>query len=880
MSYTTNSTANRLKINKGWKNPSFPETLPLYSRDNVFFFKLYLFLKAYFTLKRTRLVYCDLRTSENYTKILYLVINSVPKKFKKKKSYRTWYVRPATSGFKYSPFRNAYLRDVVNLVYLDLPKLKKQVSAKLLPLSKQKVNKAFYNKTRYKSWINFLAKIHGVRKTNKFYIKNHNLRFSPINFHKLNIEQSLHFKLKRLKTQLIILNRFFSTLKQKNVLTKQNIVLYKTQLSKLKYQFIKLNSTISKFNASTVLVSNSKTKLKFRNLHSKINLTIKKKKYRTLNLRIKFLTGKKIRLGLKKKILKNWIEILKKFKAKKIKIQKKNKLKKKIKNNIKQMISKRLLNKRINFAKKLLNTRTKISLQHYKTWVKTATLSQLKKTQFLLKFKEFTSTRYLSESINSLEVNSVFPIEEFNEYLEKTELKMQSEMNNSFDLYENTVPSIPEPIISTVLNDKEHQQLVFNTIAIYTAYLKEVNCINTYRTFTKFISLLKANSQTLKLHLKHKTLYKLNSSNIQELEYPTSLKSLDLVWKRRARRGGRNKFTFALLKKLRIKKKLITDVRIFPKSTYKSTVDVKNVLNLVKKFEKGYKQVIKKLKDNQKESPKVWKLRETFRNNYKRHTATLIKYQYKLGLQQVLQNYFKMKFEIKITRPLAQFKNLKFLRLVYPIPRFLQTSTHKVTAFKKSFRKLNVSEKSLSKLPHKALISLRKRYILMSNRTKRFSKVNSISSKMKKKNTYVFKNSANIFQRLRRKEVLDFTQERLKDVKKHLIIRSFVPIASLFIKYLNPQILADHIAKEFEKTKYHYGVIFALARALRSLPFARARGYRIAIIGRINSASKSRSYVLNRNVLIRQNFSKKVNFASSQARARIGSFGIKVWIFY
>lgn len=818
MSYTTNSTANRLKINKGWKNPSFPETLPLYSRDNVFFFKLYLFLKAYFTLKRTRLIYCDLRTSENYTKILYLVINSVPKKFKKKQSYRTWYVRPATSGFKYSPFRNAYLRDVVNLVYLDLPKLKKQVSAKLLPLSKQKLNKAFYTKTRYKSWINFLAKIHGIRKSNKFYIKNHNLRFFPTNFHKLNIEQSFNFKLIRLKNQITALNQFFSTLKQKNALTKQNIILYKTQLSKLKAKFIKLNSNISKFNCSKVSVSNSKSKFKFSNLHSYRNLK-KQKKFKIKKVRTKITITKIVKKVIPKRLVK------------------------KIKTKIKKLISKRLLNKRIHLAKKLLNSNTKISLQNYKNWVKNATLSNLKKKQFLLHINEVTPTRYLSKRTHSLAVNNL----------------------------------TDSP---TLLNDKVHQQLVLNTIAIYSQYLKELNCINNYRTFTKFISLLKSNPQLLKLQIQNKNLQNLNTDNNLILEYPTSLKTLDLVWNRRAKRGGRNKFPFALLKKLRIKKKLMTVTRTFSKTAYKSTVNTKNVLNLIKKFKKGYKQVIKNLKTKRTESPKVWKLRETFRNNYKRHTTTLIKYQYKLGLQQVLQNYFKMKFEIKITRPLAQFKNLKFLRLVYPIPRHLETSTQKVTAFKKSSRKLTLSEKTISKLPHKSLISLRKRYILMNTRTKRFVKANAKANAKAKRNTYVFKKSSNYFQRLRRKEVLAFTQERLIEAKKKLIIRSFVPIASLFIKYLNPQILADHIAKEFEKTKYHYGIIYALAQALRALPFARAKGYRIAIIGRINSASKTRSYILNRNVLIRQNFSKKVNFASAQARARIGSFGIKVWIFY
>lgn len=236
-----------------------------------------------------------------------------------------------------------------------------------------------------------------------------------------------------------------------------------------------------------------------------------------------------------------------------------------------------------------------------------------------------------------------------------------------------------------------------------------------------------------------------------------------------------------------------------------------------------------------------------------------------------------MHFEVKIIRPLAQFKNLKFLRLVYPLRKFQQKSSKKEILFKKTLRKLSIKEQTNTK--SNALISLRRRYILMGNRTKRFVKINSNQlqkSNIKKKNTYVFKKTANEFKRLRRQELLDFTQQRLNDVRRTLIMRDFTPVASLCIKYLNPQLLADHIAKEFEKTKRHQSIIFGLSQALRSLPFARAKGYRIAIAGRINSASKSRSYLLKRNVLVRQDFSRKVNFASSQARARIGSFGIKV----
>jgi ribosomal protein S3 len=58
--------------------------------------------------------------------------------------------------------------------------------------------------------------------------------------------------------------------------------------------------------------------------------------------------------------------------------------------------------------------------------------------------------------------------------------------------------------------------------------------------------------------------------------------------------------------------------------------------------------------------------------------------------------------------------------------------------------------------------------------------------------------------------------------------------------------------------------------------FKRAIGYRIGIMGRINSADKSRAMYLTRKSVPRQSFDKNINFAMSQARARIGSFGVKI----
>jgi len=225
-----------------------------------------------------------------------------------------------------------------------------------------------------------------------------------------------------------------------------------------------------------------------------------------------------------------------------------------------------------------------------------------------------------------------------------------------------------------------------------------------------------------------------------------------------------------------------------------------------------------------------------------------------------------MNFEVKVVRPLVQFKNLKLLRLVNPLynSNHSNQSSSKDTIYKKTLRKTEISNENI--------IPLRSRYIVMNDANKRFS----VNDSYAKRNTYVFKKVSDSFQRQRNKELLQFTQSRLKEVRRKLMIRTFMPTASLFIKYLNPQLLADHIAKEFEKNKYHQAIIYGLSQALQSLPFARAKGYRIAIVGRINSSDKSRSFLLKRNVIARQDFSRKINFASSQARARIGSFGIKV----
>ena len=63
---------------------------------------------------------------------------------------------------------------------------------------------------------------------------------------------------------------------------------------------------------------------------------------------------------------------------------------------------------------------------------------------------------------------------------------------------------------------------------------------------------------------------------------------------------------------------------------------------------------------------------------------------------------------------------------------------------------------------------------------------------------------------------------------------------------------------------------------LKMLKLDKNVGYKIALAGRINSADKSRLVYITRKNVPLQVFDKNMNFAYSQAKARIGVFGIKI----
>ena len=101
---------------------------------------------------------------------------------------------------------------------------------------------------------------------------------------------------------------------------------------------------------------------------------------------------------------------------------------------------------------------------------------------------------------------------------------------------------------------------------------------------------------------------------------------------------------------------------------------------------------------------------------------------------------------------------------------------------------------------------------------------------------------------------------------------------TLFGKYLDPQPLADHLAKLVGQTKKHAQVLRLVETVLRTFPLSRGLGYRIALSGRINGATKSKTLYLRKlkRNRPRQTFVRQVNFAAAHARALIGAFSVKI----
>jgi len=763
MSYKTNPITNRFNINKGWKNANFPENLSFYARDNVFFFKLNLFLKAYFALRNIKLISCQIRVAEDHVPILYLIINTTTRR-KKKRSTSTfmnlWPTKRA--GFKYSPLRNPWNAEALTLMFLDLPKLKKVLNTQFLPVSKQKPSLFWLTKPRMKTWLNFVTK---VRQRRTKLIRSQNItNFNPtqVKIFKYKVQSSLRFKLSRTMKEFLLLTKILKVLKNNGNLTRQTLTFYKQRLKTMSQDIQTMNSVLSKIQKRQTLQKKRKLSLY--------------REQRTKNLIIKF----------QQKQLKFFHQRLQKsrFYESNLFLLKLHTFKK---NTISPKIWRSKKFQKSKFLKSRANQKPVALTRNHKDFKKLI----LDLLTVRLKLDQF-SQRKKSTVFNLIEINQ----------------KLRTPYKKSARKIVLTKSSIQR---KNGANKLIHH--LFNQKPIL-------------KPKKKVMPFLLHQYQQLRTKKKK------------------TLSDLD-----------RTKISSEMLKKYHFNKKVEAQAH---------QINLEDVTSVLEEIP----EVNSEDEDPQLEKNRTRTYRQSFRMSYKKHLNLLVRYQYKLWIQKVLQIFFQTRFEVKFTQPLTQFKNLKFLRLVYPVPYFRQQPKIQLTTSKQNL--YSAEEKFIGK-----------RYVYLGKNLKRLNLLeNQPHSAKFNLNTYSFQKKADIFKRWRRKKLRDYAQKRLGSIKNKLLMREFVPTLSLFIKYLNPQILADHIAKEFEKTKKHRNIIFALKTALRSLKFARGIGYRIAIVGRINSSTKSRAFYLTKKSLIRQNFSQKINYATAQAKARIGSFGIKVWLFY
>ena len=164
MSYETNPILNRIKILKGWKHSTFPTKTLNYSGEMVLWFKVYLFLKVYLWCKNIRLLTCDIRSSENHTKLLYLSVSKhlTKKKYRKSKWKTKSFLQKLKSSLTKTKNKKARF-----LLYRDLRTLKHKADFFLNVNREKIVSKAWFSKKRLSSWLNFSQDIRFQRETRK-----------------------------------------------------------------------------------------------------------------------------------------------------------------------------------------------------------------------------------------------------------------------------------------------------------------------------------------------------------------------------------------------------------------------------------------------------------------------------------------------------------------------------------------------------------------------------------------------------------------------------------------------------------------------------------------------------------------------------------------
>lgn len=310
------------------------------------------------------------------------------------------------------------------------------------------------------------------------------------------------------------------------------------------------------------------------------------------------------------------------------------------------------------------------------------------------------------------------------------------------------------------------------------------------------------------------------------------------------------------------------------------------------------------LADN--ENIKNFSYRLSFKYNYRNHLTIVTNIKLKYLIENLIQQYFSIFGYVKLFWPLRQFKNLKFYRLFFPaykqkhkrpdlktkiFPLYLNKNLRLKNKLYLSLRQTTNHLKYNIKSSQAAKTRLTYNQVYKKENSPKFikkpvpfslhtSNIQSLSmnwphfeqKKWEKKNTYL---------RLKKKVILSQSEKRLNFSSKQPFISNLITTVVHFSKYLDPQPLADHFAKLIGETKKHAHILRFMKDILRTIHLKRGVGYRIALTGRINGKNKSRTFYVRKlkRSRSRQTFLKNVNFARAHARATIGAFSVRIWVY-
>jgi len=114
------------------------------------------------------------------------------------------------------------------------------------------------------------------------------------------------------------------------------------------------------------------------------------------------------------------------------------------------------------------------------------------------------------------------------------------------------------------------------------------------------------------------------------------------------------------------------------------------------------------------------------------------------------------------------------------------------------------------------------------------------------------------------------------NLSKNAKQNNFASILAIATTYIEPQLIADYIANELQRSKAHSPILNNIRTQLQHYNLGKVIGIRIAINGRFNSSDRTRLEYIVHGYLPRNSYKERITYALGHSYARIGAFGVKI----